>query len=47
MDFSALGIAKIIMYWGEVKSETLEETIESGPLCITDLRLAYKKNTKK
>ena len=27
--------------------ETLEETIESGPLCITGLRLAYKKKTKK
>ena len=30
-----------------LKPETLEETIESGPLCITDLRLAYKKKTKK
>ena len=27
--------------------ETLEKTIESSPLCITDLRLAYKKKTKK
>ena len=27
-------------------TETLEETIESGPLCTTDLRLAYKKRLK-
>ena len=29
-----------------LQAETLEETIESGPLCITDLRLAYKKRLK-
>ena len=29
-----------------ISPETLEETIESGALCITDLRLAYKKRLK-
>ena len=28
------------------EAETLEETIESGPVCITDLRLAYRKRLK-
>ena len=37
-----------LVHWSQgYIAETLEETIGSGPLCITDLRLAYKKKTKK